>query len=235
MSICKRTAESQFVDAICLKRRLDGNDFDLRLAKQRFDAGETAFAFLRKCSAGIGQLADHAQESVAFAATCGAATSGWLPPPAPGSCITIRNCSFIISLNRARPMRSPSGSSELISFRMLKLRSSKRLLRVPDIDQCTQRGFDRRALLDLPVQLRSLALDRGFPRQLAFNVPPRLRPVGAQPDQRLQQRRAVGGHENPFHHCIACVGEGIQTFHDPIRCRLFDLQEGIIARNLPGD
>src|SRR2546430_11412118 len=42
-----------------------------------------------------------------------------------GSCIRIRNCSFIISLKRARLMRSVSGSSELIPFSIPNLRSSK--------------------------------------------------------------------------------------------------------------
>jgi hypothetical protein len=67
-------------------------------------------------------------------------------------------------------------------------------------------------------------------RQLAFDMLPRLRPIGAQTDKRLQPWLVVGSHENPFHYCIACVAESIEAFDDPVRHHVLHDQQGIASR-----
>ena len=157
-------------------------------------------AFLRKCPVGIGHLSNHSEQGIPFSATRRQQHRDRGGRPLR---LLHQNQELLLhhflETSEADALRFGQLGVDLLQH--LEAALVEALLWMPHINQRAQRGFNRRGLLNSPFQLRARALDRGLPGKLALDVPSRLRTVGAQSDQRLQQRRAVGGHENPFHHC----------------------------------
>ena len=102
-----------------------------------------------------------------------------------------------------------------------------------DVDQAANRRFAPAALGEAGLEFGDALLNEGDLFRFQTRTPARRFVRGPQPDQCLQQRRAVDRQENLFHAAIPQIAIAVQGGDDPIRDHGLHLEQGIVGRSGP--